>query len=59
MVLGGATIEGPRHLWWNCVASSKEGIEAATEAWRAGNWQHGRVLLPPGDAAKFIPVPER
>jgi redox-sensitive bicupin YhaK (pirin superfamily) len=59
MVLGGATMEGPRHIWWNFVASSKERIEAAKEAWRAGDWQHGRFQLPPGDAAEFIPAPER
>lgn len=59
MVLGGATMEGPRHIWWNFVASSKERIEAAKEAWRAGDWQHGRFQLPPGDAAEFTPAPER
>ena len=59
MLLGGATMEGPRHIWWNFVASSKERIEAAKEAWRAGDWQHGRFQLPPGDAGEFIPAPER
>ena len=59
MVLGGATMEGPRHIWWNFVASSKERIEAAKEAWRAGDWQHGRFQLPPGDSAEFIPAPDR
>ena len=59
MLLGGATLEGPRYIWWNFVASSKERIEAAKEAWRAGDWQHGRFRLPPGDDAEFIPLPER
>ncbi len=59
MVLGGATMDGPRHIWWNFVASSKERIEAAKEAWRAGDWAHGRFRLPPGDDAEFIPAPER
>lgn len=59
MLLGGATLDGPRHIWWNFVASSKERIEAAKEAWRAGDWQHGRFQLPPGDDAEFIPAPER
>ncbi len=59
MLLGGATMEGPRHIWWNFVASSKERIEAAKEAWRAGDWQHGRFQLPPGDMAEFIPAPDR
>ncbi len=59
MVLGGATMDGPRHLWWNFVASSKERIEAAKEAWRAGDWAHGRFQLPPGDREEFIPAPDR
>jgi len=59
MILGGATLGGPRHIWWNFVASSKERIEAAKEAWRAGDWEHGRFRLPPGDDAEFIPLPER
>ena len=58
MVLGGATMDGPRHIWWNFVASSRERIDAAKEAWRAGDWAHGRFRLPPGDAAEFIPAPE-
>ncbi len=59
MVLGGATMDGPRHIWWNFVASSKERIEAAKEAWRAGDWAHGRFRLPPNDKDEFIPAPER
>ena len=59
VLLGGATMEGPRHIWWNFVASSKERIEAAKEAWRAGDWQHGRFRLPPGDDAEYIPLPAR
>ncbi len=57
LLLGGATLEGPRHIWWNFVASSKERIEAAKEAWRAGDFHHGRFHLPPGDEAEFIPLP--
>ena len=59
MLLGGATLEGPRYIWWNFVASSKERIEDAKEAWRAGDWQNGRFSLPTGDAAEFIPLPDR
>ena len=59
MLLGGATMDGPRHIWWNFVASSRERIDAAREAWRAGDWAHGRFRLPPDDAAEFIPAPER
>ncbi|MGD9919463.1 MAG: pirin family protein [Paenirhodobacter sp.] len=59
MILGGATLDGPRYIWWNFVASSRERIAAAKEAWRAGDWAHGRFSLPPGDDAEFIPAPER
>lgn len=59
ILLGGATMDGPRHIWWNFVASSKERIDAAREAWRAGDWAHGRFRLPPGDDAEFIPAPDR
>jgi redox-sensitive bicupin YhaK (pirin superfamily) len=57
MLLGGETLPGPRYIWWNFVASSRERIEAAKEAWRAGDWAHGRFHLPPGDEAEFIPLP--
>ena len=57
MLLGGATLEGPRHIWWNFVASSKERIAEAKEAWRRGDWENGRFQLPPGDDAEHIPLP--
>lgn len=59
LLLGGATMEGPRHIWWNFVASSQDRIDAAKEAWRAGDWAHGRFKLPPGDDQEFIPAPPR
>lgn len=59
MLLGGATLNGPRYVWWNFVASSKERIEAAKQAWAEGDWQHGRFALPPGDTDEFIPLPPR
>ncbi len=59
MLLGGETLEGNRYIWWNFVASSKERIEEAKEAWRAGDWQNGRFQLPPGDDAEFIPLPDK
>lgn len=52
MLLGGAPLDGPRHLWWNFVSSSKERIEKAKGDWRA--MALGRV---PGDD-EFIPLPE-
>ena len=49
MLLGGETLNGPRYIWWNFVASSKEKIDAAKQAWAQGDWEHGRFRLPPGD----------
>lgn len=57
MVPGGDTLDGPRHIWGNFVASSRELIDAAREAWRAGDWMHGRLRLPPGDDAEHILLP--
>ncbi|MEL7027386.1 MAG: pirin family protein [Pseudomonadota bacterium] len=60
MLLGGETLEGPRYIWWNFVASSKERIEEAKEAWRAESWESNpRFWLPPGDDEEFIPLPNR
>jgi redox-sensitive bicupin YhaK (pirin superfamily) len=52
LLLGGEPMDGPRHMWWNFVSSSKDRIEQAKEDWRAGRF--GSV---PGDA-EFIPLPE-
>lgn len=57
MALGGATLNGPRHIWWNFVASSREKIEAAKEEWRAGRWGEGLFDLPKGDRQEHIPMP--
>lgn len=57
MALGGETLNGPRHIWWNFVASSQDKIEAAKVAWAAGDWAHGRFQLPPDDNDEFIPQP--
>ncbi|WP_323768779.1 pirin family protein [Antarctobacter sp.] len=59
MMLGGATLEGDRFIWWNFVASSRERIEEAKESWRRGDWENGQFQLPPGDNSEFIPLPER
>jgi redox-sensitive bicupin YhaK (pirin superfamily) len=58
MVLGGATLGGPRHIWWNFVASSEERIEVAKEAWREGRWGEGIFRLPPGDDEEYTLLPE-
>ncbi len=57
MLLGGETLNGPRHIWWNFVASSREKIDAAKEAWATGDWEHGRFQLPENDRDEFIPLP--
>jgi len=53
VLLGGAAMDGPRHIWWNFVSSSKERIERAASAWKAGGFP--KV---PGDENEFIPLPE-
>jgi predicted GNAT family acetyltransferase len=57
MRLGGETLSGPRYIWWNVVASAKEKIEAAEEAWRQGDWTRGRFQLPPDGDTELIPLP--
>jgi redox-sensitive bicupin YhaK (pirin superfamily) len=57
MALGGATLNGPRYIWWNFVASSRDRIEDAKAAWAAGDWQQGQFQLPPGDDEEFVPLP--
>lgn len=58
MMLGGATMGGPRYIWWNFVSSSQEKIEAAKEAWKQGDWDHGMFQLPAGDDQEFARMPE-
>ena len=53
MLLGGAPLDGPRHIWWNFVSSSKERIEQAK-----ADWREGRFAMVPGDP-EFIPLPDR
>jgi redox-sensitive bicupin YhaK (pirin superfamily) len=54
VILGGAPMDGPRHIWWNFVSSRKERIEQAKADWKAGHFD--KV---PGDEIEFIPLPER
>jgi redox-sensitive bicupin YhaK (pirin superfamily) len=51
VVVGGAPLDGPRFIWWNFVASSRERIERAKEEWR--QQRMGRIH---GDD-EFIPLP--
>ena len=59
MALGGATLNGPRYVWWNFVASSREKIAHAREEWRAANWGEGQFDLPVGDNHEYIRVPDK
>jgi hypothetical protein len=52
MLLGGTSL-GPRVLWWNFVATTRERIEKAKVDWAAQTL--GTV---PGES-EFIPLPER
>lgn len=53
MLLGGAPMDGPRHIWWNFVSSTRERIEKAK-----ADWREGRFAKVPGDP-EFIPLPEK
>ena len=53
MLCGGAALDGPRHVFWNFVSSSRERIDQAKQDWKAG-----RFPLPPDDRDEFIPLPE-
>ncbi len=52
LLLGGEPSDGPRHIWWNFVSSSKERIEQAKEDWKAGRF------APVPEETEFIPLPE-
>lgn len=53
MLCGGAPLDGPRHVFWNFVSSSRDRINQAKADWKAG-----RFTLPPDDHDEFIPLPE-
>jgi redox-sensitive bicupin YhaK (pirin superfamily) len=53
IVIGGAPLDGQRHIYWNFVASTRERIEQAKADWKAG-----RFATVPGDDREFIPLPE-
>jgi hypothetical protein len=52
MLLGGAPLDGPRHIWWNFVSSSLERIERAK-----ADWREQRFAAVPGDDER-MPLPE-
>jgi redox-sensitive bicupin YhaK (pirin superfamily) len=53
ILVGGAPMDGPRHIWWNFVSSRKDRIEAAKADWKAG-----RFDIVPSDNTEFIPLPD-
>jgi redox-sensitive bicupin YhaK (pirin superfamily) len=52
MLLGGDPMDGPRHIWWNFVSSSKERIEMAKADWKAGRFDSV------SGETEFIPLPD-
>ena len=52
LLLGGAVMDGPRHIFWNFVSSRRDRIEQAKADWSAG-----RFAKVPGDDQEFIPLP--
>ncbi|MGD0105838.1 MAG: pirin family protein [Rhodopila sp.] len=53
LLLGGAVMDGPRHIFWNFVSSSRERIEQAK-----ADWKEKRFGAVAGDEQEFIPLPE-
>jgi redox-sensitive bicupin YhaK (pirin superfamily) len=53
VLLGGAPIDGERHIAWNFVASSEARIAQAKQ-----DWKEGRFPKVPGDEVEFVPLPE-
>jgi hypothetical protein len=53
VLIGGAPIDGERHIWWNFVSSSNARIEQAKR-----DWKEGRFPKVPGDEIESIPLPE-
>ena len=53
MLLGGAPLDAPRHMWWNLVSSDPALIEQARS-----DWAEGRFPDVPGETDR-IPLPAR
>lgn len=53
MILGGAKLQGERHMYWNFVSSSPERLEQAKR-----DWQEGRFPKVRDDESEYIPLPE-
>lgn len=53
ILFGGDPLDGPRRVWWNFVATTRERIEQAK-----GDWREGSFPAVPGET-EFIPLPEK
>ena len=51
VVVGGAPLDAPRHMWWNFVSSRKDRIIEAS-----ADWEAMRMGTVPGET-EFIPLP--
>lgn len=52
MLVGGAPLDGPRFIWWNFVASSRERLDRARDDWAAQRF----AKVP--EETEFIPLPD-
>jgi redox-sensitive bicupin YhaK (pirin superfamily) len=52
MLVGGESVDAPRHVWWNFVSHDQARIEQAK-----ADWREGRFPPVPGET-EFIPLPE-
>jgi len=52
IILGGAALDGPRHMWWNFVSSLEDRIKQAKDG-----WSHGRFAVVSGEI-EFVPLPD-
>jgi len=52
VLFGGQPFATPRFIWWNLVSSSRDRIEEAKQAWKAGTFP-----MVPGDT-EFVPLPD-
>lgn len=53
MIIGGARLDGKRHIWWNFVSSNREAIEDAKL-----RWHHREFPEIPNETGR-IPLPEK
>lgn len=59
ILLGGATLNEKRYIWWNFVSSSRDKIREAKEAWMLGDWENGQFKLPINDDQDYVKLPKK